>query len=811
MALARWLATGSAMLRGTDGRAARWTIAAASVGGAAAAPARRGSSRPAARSSPTPARLSVRPGGQVVEHDDASMPAVDDQTAAHARADEPGPAGHEHAHGRRRYRRRAMATRVLWLTKGLGPGGTERLLVEMARARDPAIVSNRRWRTSCPGRTTSPASWRRRASTTVCLSTRRRDPRWPLRLRRLVADGGFDVVHSHSPVPAVAARLAVASLPAARRPALVTTEHNTWTSLSARRPAGRTASRAALDAATFAVTEEVRASLRGAPPSAPRCSCTASTSTASPRRPAGERAAVRDGLGLRADDVVIGTVANLRAQKDYPTLLAAARLLVDRGVAFRLVAVGQGPLEREITSPPRRARARRPRRARRVPAGRRRGHGGVRRLRARVGVGGPPGRGDGGRRARPADRGDRGRRHRRAVRARPTPLLVPPRDPVALADALESVLADPVPACGAVVGGEVGGAALRRPPGDRHASPPATSSSPASARLDRRRRRPGDTSTRSTLRPATPDDREQILALLGVSLGWDDDARYRELFAWKHERNPFGPSLAWVVERDGRVVAVRLFMRWDVPAGRVHAARGAGRGHGDAPRPPGPRPVHGADDARPRGVPSRGRGVRVQHPERAEPAGLPQDGLARGRSSPVVGAARAARATSSRSPGAVSRPSAGRCRSTSAPTSRRGSTGAVAGRHRRRCRRRTGRCGRRRMTSSPAGGTAWPSCTTASSTIERRRSSCASDAAAPAWSSWSLTSSATPTAPTDWWSTRSDEFGATHALRLGGPNLRRGFVNVPGAGPILTWRAVCDHGPPPLPNWDLCLGDLELF
>ena len=52
---------------------------------------------------------------------------------------------------------------------------------------------------------------------------------------------------------------------------------------------------------------------------------------------------------------------------------------------------------------------------------------------------------------------------------------------------------------------------------------------------------------------------------------------------------------------------------------------------------------------------------------------------------------------------------------------------------------------------------------------------------------------------------------ATHALRLGGPNVRRGFINVPRAGPILTWRAACDHGPPPLPNWDLCLGDLELF
>ena len=99
------------------------------------------------------------------------------------------------------------------------------------RGRATRRVSNRRWPTSCPGRITSPASWRRRASTTVCLSTRRRDPRWPLRLRRLVADGGFDVVHSHSPVPAVAARLAARTVPADRRPALVTTEHNTWTSL----------------------------------------------------------------------------------------------------------------------------------------------------------------------------------------------------------------------------------------------------------------------------------------------------------------------------------------------------------------------------------------------------------------------------------------------------------------------------------------------------------------------------------------------------------------------------------------------------
>ena len=64
----------------------------------------------------------------------------------------------------------------------------------------------------------------------------------------------------------------------------------------------------------------------------------------------GARAVIRSELGLKSDEIVIGTVANLRAQKDYPTLLAAARRLVDRDVAFRLVAVGQGPLEQEIAA-----------------------------------------------------------------------------------------------------------------------------------------------------------------------------------------------------------------------------------------------------------------------------------------------------------------------------------------------------------------------------------------------------------------------------------------------------------------------------
>jgi glycosyltransferase involved in cell wall biosynthesis len=53
-------------------------------------------------------------------------------------------------------------------------------------------------------------------------------------------------------------------------------------------------------------------------------------------------------LGFGPDDVVAGTVANFRAQKAYPDLLAAVRIALDRAPNLQVVAVGQGPLEAEI-------------------------------------------------------------------------------------------------------------------------------------------------------------------------------------------------------------------------------------------------------------------------------------------------------------------------------------------------------------------------------------------------------------------------------------------------------------------------------
>jgi glycosyltransferase involved in cell wall biosynthesis len=61
-----------------------------------------------------------------------------------------------------------------------------------------------------------------------------------------------------------------------------------------------------------------------------------------------EREASRAELDAKPDELVVVTVANLRANKDYPTMLAAARRLVDAGAPVRFVSVGQGPLAAEL-------------------------------------------------------------------------------------------------------------------------------------------------------------------------------------------------------------------------------------------------------------------------------------------------------------------------------------------------------------------------------------------------------------------------------------------------------------------------------
>lgn len=240
---------------------------------------------------------------------------------------------------------RAGRLRVLWLIKGLGPGGAEQLLLLSAR-----VVDRRRfdYRVAFlrPDKTHLVEEFNGLGLGPVRLGAGARSARlaWPGQLRRLMA--GADVVHSHSPVLASVARLVALTLPAVRRPAVVYTEHSEWTG---HQPATRwsNALTAPLDDYHWAVSDQVRATVW------PRLRDSyhvlihgIDTAQIAPSEDL--RSRVRGELGVRPEEILVITVANLRKPKDYPNLLAAAKLAVAADPRIRFVAVGQGPLDAEL-------------------------------------------------------------------------------------------------------------------------------------------------------------------------------------------------------------------------------------------------------------------------------------------------------------------------------------------------------------------------------------------------------------------------------------------------------------------------------
>ena len=237
---------------------------------------------------------------------------------------------------------------MLWLTKGLGPGGAERLLLSFAQNAD-----HDRFELHAayllPWKDHLVADLETAGVTTHCLdSPKPWDVRWWWRLRHLAATTGIDVVHHHSPLVAAQARLVLRTLPRRHRPRMVTTEHNVWTShqRATRLLNERTIG---LDDHVFAVSDQVRESM--SPRIRDRVEVLihgVDVDAITARR--SERASARAAHGLGDDDVVVVTVANLRANKDYPNLLQAARRLLDDGVPVTFLAVGQGPLEDELAA-----------------------------------------------------------------------------------------------------------------------------------------------------------------------------------------------------------------------------------------------------------------------------------------------------------------------------------------------------------------------------------------------------------------------------------------------------------------------------
>jgi glycosyltransferase involved in cell wall biosynthesis len=239
---------------------------------------------------------------------------------------------------------------VLVLIKCLGYGGAERLLVDMMSHRSSSQFDYEVAYILTAESTLVPQVQASGVLVHDLGAKGNTDLSWLRRLRALLADGRYDIVHFHLPYAATLGRLVAATLPRGRRPALVYTEHNMWDKMAV---ALRVLNRAtiALDDRLLVVSEAARCSL----PRTLRLRAQvvihgidlSGVSSATARR-AEHRSAVREELAIPEGELLVLTVANLRREKGYDVLLRAARRVADREVPVRFAAVGRGPLADQL-------------------------------------------------------------------------------------------------------------------------------------------------------------------------------------------------------------------------------------------------------------------------------------------------------------------------------------------------------------------------------------------------------------------------------------------------------------------------------
>lgn len=327
----------------------------------------------------------------------------------------------------------------------------------------------------------------------------------------------------------------------------------------------------------------------------------------------------------------------------------------------------------------------------------------------------------------------------------------------------------------------------------------------------------GAVPTGLVVRPALPADDAAIIDLLSRSLGWQRDQRHRELFAWKHRDNPFGPSAGWVAADDEGVVGVRLFLRWGFQVGdrAVRAVRAVDTATHPRARGLGvfrTLTLHGVEEMTAEGVDwlfntpndqsvqgylSMGWRRMGRLPVMLRPAGV--------RVTPRLAAARvpadlwSVPTSAGEAAGAVvaevselaellasQSPATGGLRTARTPAYLQWRYGA-------------GPVGYRAMLagSSVGDGVAF---------FRLRRRGPATEAA--------ITDVVVPAGDTRLARRLGalvlQASGADYAIAIGstGP---LGLLRVPRIGPVLTWRALAETSAPPIRQWELSTGDVELF
>ena len=168
---------------------------------------------------------------------------------------------------------------------------------------------------------------------------------WPLRLRRIARERRYDIVHTHMPLSAAVARIALG-----RRPRFVHTEHNVW---ERHRRSSRWANALTFgrNTAVVAVSESVAQSIhppRLAPHKPPVEVLLHGINLNEISNEFAHRTRARAALGLDAADLVVGTVGNFTRKKNQQMMLHATALLAERIPRVRLVLIGTGPLEENL-------------------------------------------------------------------------------------------------------------------------------------------------------------------------------------------------------------------------------------------------------------------------------------------------------------------------------------------------------------------------------------------------------------------------------------------------------------------------------
>jgi glycosyltransferase involved in cell wall biosynthesis len=234
--------------------------------------------------------------------------------------------------------------RVMQVVLSLDPGGTERLVLEIARRIQPSAMSF----ICCLD---EPGAWAAEAAAEgIPVTALHRKPgirpSIAYRLAREARRFGADVVHCHQYSPFVYGSMAALLNPPFK---LVVTEHGR---LSAAPPSRRrrlvNPLLSRVPDALFAVSDELRDYLVASGCSAGRVLVNRNGIDVGTRPRAEDRTRARRSLGVPDEAFLMGTVARLDPVKDLGTALEALSLLRQSMPHARLAIVGDGPERRAL-------------------------------------------------------------------------------------------------------------------------------------------------------------------------------------------------------------------------------------------------------------------------------------------------------------------------------------------------------------------------------------------------------------------------------------------------------------------------------